>query len=86
MLAAGADIRLQPDLCIVSLNKKRSLPALLEALAKIPLQSITWLGDRRLAFNAATRIQTAFAANHRLGQVTDRENLTCAATAAALPI
>ena len=55
MLATGADIRLHPDLGTISLKQKRSLPALLQAVAKIQLEPIPWLGNRRLAFNSATR-------------------------------
>ena len=55
MLATGADIRLGPDLCTVALKKKRNLPALLEAVAKIQPEPLPWLGNRRLAISGATR-------------------------------
>ena len=41
--------------CTVSLKKKRTLPALLEALENVPLQPIPGVGNRLLAFNRATR-------------------------------
>ena len=54
MLATGADIRLDPDLCTVSLKNQSGLPALLAGVAKIQPEPIPWLGNRRLAFNDAT--------------------------------
>ena len=55
LLETGADIQLDPDLCAVSLKKKRNLPALLEALGTAPSEPLPWLGNRRVAFNGASR-------------------------------
>ena len=55
LLATGADVRLEADACTVALKKKRGLPALLEAVAKLEPTRIPWLGDRRLVFRGATR-------------------------------
>ena len=55
LLETGADIQLTPGLCHVSLKKKRNLPALLEALARLPTTTVPWLGDRRLVIDGATR-------------------------------
>ena len=55
LLETGADIQLAPDLCTVSLKKKRNLLALIEALGSAPSQPLPWLGNRRLAFNGASR-------------------------------
>ena len=55
MFATGADIALGPELCTVALKKKRNLPALLEAVAKMPTQPLPWLGNRKLAITGATR-------------------------------
>ena len=55
LLETAADIQLDPQLCTVSLKKKRNLPALLEALGSQPSQPLPWLGNRRIAFNGASR-------------------------------
>lgn len=55
ILETGADIQLAPGLCRISLRKKRNLPMLLEALARLPATSVPWLGHRRLVFDGATR-------------------------------
>lgn len=55
LLETAADIQLDPQLCTVSLKKKRNLPALIEALGSQPSQPLPWLGNRRIAFNGASR-------------------------------
>ena len=55
LLCTGADVTLSPSHCTVALKKKRSLPALLETLAKMPTQTIPWIGNRKLTFQGATR-------------------------------
>ena len=55
LLETAADIQLDPQLCTVSLKKKRNLPALLEALGSQPSEPLPWLGNRRIAFNGASR-------------------------------
>ena len=55
LLETAADIQLGPALCTVSLKKKRNLPALIEALGSEPSEPLPWLGNRRLAFNGASR-------------------------------
>ncbi len=55
LLATGADVTLDPTHCHVALKNKRSLPALLATLDKVPTQVIPWLGNRKLIFHGATR-------------------------------
>ena len=55
LLETGADIQLGPDLCTVSLKKKRNLPALMEALGTDPSEPLPWLDNRRVTFNGASR-------------------------------
>jgi len=55
LLETAADIQLDPQLCTVSLKKKRNLPALIEALGSQPSEPLPWLGNRRIAFNGASR-------------------------------
>ena len=55
LFATGADIAMEAGCCMVTLKKKRNLPALLEALARTDVGPIPWLGDRRLVFAGATR-------------------------------
>ena len=55
LLCTAADISLTPDLCTVSLKKKRDLPALLEALQTVGTTRIPWLGNRQVVFNGASR-------------------------------
>ena len=55
LFATGADIVLEDGRCTVTLRKKRNLSALLEALARMDVGPIPWLGDRRLVFAGATR-------------------------------
>ena len=55
LLCTVADISLTPDLCTVSLKKKRDLPALLEALQTVGTTRIPWLGNRQVVFNGASR-------------------------------
>ena len=55
LLCTAADISLTPDLCTVSLKKKRDLPALLEALQSVGTARIPWLGNRQLVFQGASR-------------------------------
>ena len=52
--STGADVTLTTH-CRVALKTKRSLPALLETLADMRTQAIPWLGNRKLAFQGATR-------------------------------
>ena len=53
-LLCNADISLSPDLCTVTLKKKRDLPALLETLQSVGTQQIPWLGNRRIVFQGAS--------------------------------
>ena len=54
LLCNAAEIALAPGLCTVSLNKKRDLPALLEALQSVGTQRIPWLGNRQIVFQGAS--------------------------------
>ncbi len=55
LLCTAADISLTPDLCTVSLKKKRDLPALLEALQSVGTPRMPWLGNRKVVFQGASR-------------------------------
>ena len=55
LLETAADIQLDPGLCTVSLKKKRNLTALIEVLGSEPSEPLPWLGNRRIAFNGASR-------------------------------
>ena len=63
LLCTGADVTLEPSQCIIALKKKRNLPALLETLAKLPHESIPWLGNGQLVFLGATRCQPCHTAD-----------------------
>ena len=55
MLCTGATVRLGRDTCVVTLNKKRNLPALLETpQAQEPVR-IPWIGNRRILYEGDTR-------------------------------
>lgn len=55
MLSTGATVRLDEDTCVVTLRKKRNLPALLETLqARKPVR-IPWIGNRRIVYEGDTR-------------------------------
>ena len=53
-LCNAAEISLLPDRCVVSLKKKRDLPALLQALQTVSPCRIPWLGNREIVFQGAT--------------------------------
>ena len=55
MLSTRATVRLAEDTCVVTLRKKRNLPALLETLqARKPVR-IPWIGNRRIVYEGDTR-------------------------------
>ena len=55
MMCTGATVRLDENTCVVTLKKKRNLPALLETLhAQKPVR-ILWIGNRRIVYEGDTR-------------------------------
>ena len=55
MPCTGATVGLDEDTCVVTLKKKRNLPALLETLhAQKPVR-IPWIGNRRIVYEGDTR-------------------------------
>ena len=55
MLCTGATVRLGRDTCLVTLKKKRNLPALLETLQAQEPVRIPWIGNRRIVYEGDTR-------------------------------
>ncbi len=55
MLCTGATVRLGRDTCLVTLKKKRNLPALLETLQAQEPVRVPWIGNRRIVYEGDTR-------------------------------
>ena len=72
--ATGADIDLGPNHCTVAPKNRRNLSALLGDMARIPPQSLPWLGDRRLTITGARRTGTDVSCHSDLGMISDCEN------------